>query len=232
LTPGKQIDLKPEALLQFQIEAAFDVPTTAPATTAVSPALAVRSNTSSGAAGSIPNQNDPYTFDIVGLKLGMTAKEASTAISSRVPQVSKAGSEPGDAQFTPKARYTQAFSASGPQFKVLVTFTESYPFNPQRPEQLTSVFYTAIASTVADRDRFEQAVLTKYGQPVRYAKGVSASWCSTGTLNSSGVYICAPNSPNLLLKGSELVLGDKSVSQRETSCVERSNGRRITNLTL
>ena len=98
---------------------------------------------------------------------------------------------------------------------MLVTFTESYPFNPQRPEQLTSVFYTAITPTVADRDRFEQTVLTKYGQPVRYAKGISASWCNTGTLNSPGVYVCAPNSPNLLLKGSELILGDNGPAQRE-----------------
>ena len=215
LTSGKQINLKPEALLQFHTDAAFDVPTALPTTTAASPALAVRSNTSSGAAESIPNQNDPYMFDIVGLKLGMTAKDAVAAISSRVPQVSKAEPEPGDAQFTPKARYTQAFSASGPQFKVIVTFTESYPFNAQRPEQLTSVFYTTITPTVADRDRFEQAVLAKYGQPVRYAKGSSASWCNVGTLNSPGVYLCAPNAPNLLLKGSELILGDNSVSQRE-----------------
>ncbi len=215
LTPGKQIDLKPETLLQFETNAAFDVPTTAPTTTAASSALAVRSNHSADAAASIPTQNDPYTFDIVGLKLGMTAKEASAAISSRVPQVSKAGPEPGDARFTPKARYTQAFSANGPQFKVLVTFTESYPFNPQRPEQLTGIFYTAITPTVADRDRFEQAVLTKYGEPVRYSKGVSAAWCNVGTLNSPGVYICAPNSPNLLLKGSELILGDNGPAQRE-----------------
>ncbi len=115
-----------------------------------------------------------------------------------MPQVSKAGPEPGAAQFTPKAGYTQAFTANGPQFKVLVSFTETQPFGPQRPEQLTSDFYTAITPTVADRDRFEQAVLTRYGQPVRSAKGVSASWCNAGTLNSPGVYLCAPNSPNLL----------------------------------
>ena len=61
---------------------------------------------------------------------------------------------------------------------------------------------------------FLAAVLATYGHPVRSAKG-SASWCNVGTLNSSGVYICAPNSPNLLLKGSELILGDNSVAQRE-----------------
>ena len=215
LTPGKQIDLKPEALLQFQTDAAFDVPTAAPTTPPASPALAVRPNISSGAAASIPNQADPYTFDIVGLKLGMTAKEASAAISSRVPRVSKSAFEPGQPQFTPTARYTQAFSANGPQFKVLVTFMESYPYNPQHPEQLTSIFYTAMTPTAADRARFEQSVLTKYGQPVRYVKGDSAAWCNVGTLNSPGGYICAPNSPNLLLTGSGLVLGDNSVALRE-----------------
>jgi hypothetical protein len=59
LTAGKQIDLKPETLLQFQTDAAFDVPIAAPTTTAASPALAVRSNSSSGSAESIPNQSDP-----------------------------------------------------------------------------------------------------------------------------------------------------------------------------
>ncbi len=124
-------------------------------------------------------------------------KEASAAISSRVPQVSKAAPDPGTAQFKPKARYIQAFSANGPQFKVLVTFIESYPYDPQRLEQLTSVFYTAIRPADTVRQRRLR------------------SWCNVGTLNSPGVYLCAPNSPNLLLKGSELILEDNSVAQRE-----------------
>lgn len=35
------------------------------------------------------------------------------------------------------------------------------------------------------------------------------------TAQSIAQHLCAPNSPNLLLKGSELILGDNSVAQRE-----------------
>ncbi len=48
LTPGKQIDLKPEALLQFQTAEPFDVETAAPTTAVTSPALAVRTDSGSG----------------------------------------------------------------------------------------------------------------------------------------------------------------------------------------
>ena len=45
----------------------------------------------------------------------------------------------------------------------MLVFTETYPFDPQRPEQLSSIFYTAATPTSTDRDQFEQAALAKYG---------------------------------------------------------------------
>ncbi len=81
----------------------------------------------------------------------MTAQQASAAITARIPQVSKTSFERGTPQFTPTARFTSGFSANGTKFNVMLVFTETYPFDPQRPEQLSSIFYTAATPTYGPR---------------------------------------------------------------------------------
>jgi hypothetical protein len=120
LRPGQQIILKPEALLQFQTASNIDL---------AQPAATERFGTGSGGGsmvhsdsgiGRIPNQPDPYTFDIIGLKLGMSAQQASAAVSARVPQATKTEFQPGAPQFTPTAKFTSGFSVNGPKFSVLL----------------------------------------------------------------------------------------------------------------
>ncbi len=211
LRPGQQIVLKPEALLQFQTASNLDI--SQPGMSAGSgPTLNSRSSSGSG---TIPNQPDPYTFDIVGLKLGMTAQQAAAAVSARVPQATKTELQPGAPQFTPNAKFTSGFSVNGPKFSVLLVFTETYPFDPQRPEQLSSIFYTAKTPTDADRTQFEQAALAKYGTPASYTKGVGARWCELGQVTGPNAVVCADNTPNLVLRGNELILGDNGIVSRE-----------------
>ncbi len=182
---GQQIVVSAEALLQFQTAATVQVASQA----GTAPAAI---NTNPIPPGIIPNQANPYTFDIVGLRLGMTAQQASTALHAKVPQVTILAPAHGAPQFTPTARFTGNLTANGPKFSVLMTFTETYPFDPQRPEQLTGIFYTASLTTVADQENFEQAVLSKYGPPVRSTKGVGAGWCNIGIPNGPTGYVCAP----------------------------------------
>ena len=223
LTPGKQIDLKPEALLQFQTDAAFELTLQAQGGQQFTSqnmdrtALLARGAGSTSATGliDIPNQADPATFDILTLKLGMTAKEAAAAISIRIPGIQPAYPSPGDAQFTPGKKYTTAALYSTARFKTLLSFTESYPFNPSRPEQLTSINYEAVTPTEADRQQFRDSILTKYGQPYREVKAVSALWCNKGISLGSGPLACAPDVPALQLKGSELILSDSGPYHRE-----------------
>jgi len=122
----------------------------------------------------------------------MTAQQASAAISARVPQVTKSTFQHGTPQFTPTAQFIGGFSAKAPLFHVMLVFTETYPFDPQKPEQLTSIFYTAETQTTADRQRFEQAALAKYGAPVTYSAGVGGKWCNRGEANAAGQYVCFP----------------------------------------
>ena len=210
LRPGQQIVLKTEALLQFKNAG----------TIGVGHGGGIASKEDHGyrptPANSIPGQPDPYTFDIVGLKLGMTAQEASAAITARVPAISKSTFQPGTPQFTSTAHFTSGFSARASNFNVMLVFTESYPFDPQKPERLNSIFYTAITPTQADRDRFEQAALAKYGPPVAYQKGIGGRWCNVGTAAAPGNYVCSPDAPNLVLRGgNELILGDNGIAARE-----------------
>lgn len=233
LTPGKQIDLKPEALLQFQTEAAFDItPQTQggqqfTSQNADRPALLAHGANNTPGTGliDIPNQTDPATFDILTLRLGMTAKEAAAAISTRIPGIQPAYPSPGDAQFTPGKRYTTVALYTTARFKTLLTFTESYPFDPTRPEQLTTINYQAVAPTEADRQQFRDSILTKYGQPYRETKAVSALWCNKGVSLGSGPLACALDVPVLQLKGSELILSDSGPYHREkTAWNTQTNG--------
>ncbi len=216
---GQQIVVSTEALLQFQTTAIVQVAAQAGPAPA---AIGVHANTNpSPQPGIIPNQSDPYTFDIVGLRLGMTAQQASTALHAKVPQVTILAPAHGAPQFTPTARFTGNLTANGPKFSVLMTFTETYPFDPQRPEQLTGIFYTASLTTAADRENFEQAVLSKYGPPVRSTKGVGAGWCNIGILNGPTGYVCAPDVPNLVFRSDELILGDPGVVVKERAAWNR-----------
>ena len=89
-------------------------------------ALLARGAASTSATGliDIPNQADPATFDILTLKLGMTAKEAAAAISTRIPGIQPAYPSSGDAQFTPGKKYTTVALYSTARFKTLLSFTE------------------------------------------------------------------------------------------------------------
>lgn len=169
----------------------------------------------------LPNQADPATFDIVSLKLGMTAKEADAALAARFPAMQKGYPMPADAQFTPGRKYTSAVSRSTDQFTVLLNSAETYPYDPTRPEQLTGIFYTPVTPSEADRQRFREAVLSKYGQPYREVKGISAAWCNKGVSLGSGPLACAPDTANLQLRGTELILGDNGAISRARAAWNR-----------
>lgn len=223
LRPGQQIDLKPEALLQFQTASNLDLPaTTGTANFGSGTGTGLGTHADRG-MGEIPGGSDPATFDIVGLRLGMTAKQAVAAIKAKAPNATILAPEPGVPQFTPSAHYTGTFLAEAPRFKVLLTFTETYPFDPQRPEQLTTINYTANTPTAADRDTFEKAVLSKYGQPVSYTQGLGGAWCNVGTPNGPNHFICAPDVPTLTMKPSELILGDNGIAAKERAAWNRQS---------
>ena len=90
-----------------------------------------------------------------------------------------------------------------------------HPTELMQQSQLTSIFYTAETQTTADRQRFEQAALSKYGAPVTYSPGVGGKWCNRGEANPAGQYVCFPDAPNLVLKGTELILGDNTIAAKE-----------------
>ena len=133
-----------------------------------------------------------------------------------MPSISKSTFEPGSPQFTSTARLTSGFSARASNFNVLLVFTESYPFDPQQPARLSSIFYTAVTPTQAARDRFAQAALAKDGPPVAYQKGIGGRWCNLGTAAGPGNWVCTPDTPNLVLRGgNELIMGDNGIAARE-----------------
>lgn len=157
----------------------------------------------------------------MGLKLGLSAKQAILALQAKYPAIAKPDFMPGQAQFTPGKQYRDAVVIHTDRFKLFLQFTETYPFQPDKPEQLTSIDYTPITATEADLRQFHDAVLAKYGEPYRETRGVSALWCNKGTSLGYGVVSCAPDLPTLQLKGIELILFDNGPVTRERAAWNR-----------
>lgn len=231
ITRGKEIDLKPEQLLQFRTASPLDVTievqngqqVAARATGPISlqPRAGIAATDTPNTFVDLPGQANPATFDIVSLRLGMTAKEADAALAARFPAMQKGYPMPSNAQFTPGQKYTAAVSRNTEQFTVLLNFAETYPFDPTRPEQLTGIFYTPVTPSEADRQQFRESVFAKYGQPYREVKGISAVWCNKGVSLGSGPLACAPDQPTLTLKGTELILGDNGPIDRARAAWNR-----------
>lgn len=215
LRPGEQIVLRSEALLQFQTSSNLELPKQHRASSGSTYTPSPPGTHQPNEMIDIPNQSDPATFDILTLKLGMTANEAAAAITTHIPEIDSTYLSPSDALLTPGKKYTNAALYASHRFRALLTFTETYPFDPARPEQLTSINYEAENRTAADRQQFRDSILAKYGTPYRDVEGLSALWCNKGVSFGSDPLACAPNVPNLQLKGNELILSDTGPYQRE-----------------
>lgn len=119
---------------------------------------------------------------------------------------------PSDAQFTPGRKYTNAPLYTTNRFRTLLTFTETYPFDPARPEP---AHVDQLRGGDPNRQQFRDSILTKYGQPYREVKALSALWCNKVTSLGSGPLACAPDVPTLQFKGNELILADSGPFHRE-----------------
>lgn len=212
LRPGQQIILKPEALLQFQTASTLDVPT-ASASTGYASSSSVSWHSDHG-EGVGPPERIESRYEIVGLKLGMTADEATKAIASRVPDSSQTAVLQGRPQFTATAHYTSNITFSAALFQVQLTFTESYPFNPSLPEKLTNIFYVAKAPTAQDQAQLRQSALAKYGKPDTTSQQGNLYWCDSGTA-TNGVVHCNADRVSLVLEGASLTLKDDGIATRE-----------------
>jgi hypothetical protein len=175
----------------------------------------------------IPNVIDPAKADVLGLRLYMSAKEASATIQDRL-QVNVAGRECGqdtpcisysNTELTPRKKYVDRIYIHNSRLDLSLTFTESFPFDAAKPELLTGISYTPVLESSTAQDAFVLQVRQKYGPPAPVAQA-AVFWCTRG-LASGGFtdithsQVTACDGPSLVLQGPNLYLSDKGLLSRE-----------------
>jgi hypothetical protein len=184
----------------------------------------------------IPNVIDPVKADVLGLRLYMSAREASAVILERL-QVSVAGRECAqetpcisysNTELTPRKKYVERIYIRNSRLELSLTFSESFPFDPGKPELLTGVSYSPVLDTGAAQVAFVQQVRQEYGPPAPVAQA-ALFWCTQGTagggftdISHSQVDACA--GPSLMLQGVNLYLSDRDLLSREKAQSDSTKG--------
>jgi len=182
VTRGQEIVVKPEQLLQFQISNDLEVPVTSSTSAAAvagataSPQLQQRAP-SSAAQAQRYDAKEPLDsslnakYDILGLRLGMTAKEALDVLAERfhiAPADRKRllNVDAGNPQFVPGRAFTAAAMYRTSTIEVSMNFTEVPSGEGPGPEMLWNIVYKPILQTEADKKAFVEQVKQKFGEPV------------------------------------------------------------------
>jgi hypothetical protein len=143
----------------------------------------------------IPNPRvDPTKIDILGFKLSMTGEEAVANAAKRFGATKKCPWGIGvkeilpcieistvDTTYTPKAKYISRVSVSTEKVLFIMDFTETFPFEPKRPELLTHLRYIPQGlKTQADSVAFTEMVVAKFGLPPNISELCARGWPKIG----------------------------------------------------
>lgn len=175
----------------------------------------------------IPNVIDAAKAEVLGLRLYMSAREASAVIQEKL-QVNVFGRECAqstpcisfsDTELTPRKKYVERIYIQNKKLELSLTFTEAFPFDSAKPELLTGISYTPVLETVAAQDAFTQQVKQKYGPTAPVAQA-ALFWCTRGVAPGGFVDILHSQvsqceGPSLVLRGTNLYLSDSGLLARE-----------------
>ncbi len=128
-----------------------------------------------------PGARASETYDILGLKLGMTAQEAEAAIRDHLklapgplPEGYRVDSTPR--KYQGDGYFVDEFVITNPQMEVVVNFTEVYPGLAPGPEELYRITYTPRPLTDTEQADFVNRALAKFGPATLVRKGTDYIW--------------------------------------------------------
>ena len=149
----------------------------------------------------IPDGKDAATMDLLGLRLHMGSREVIDVLNARFHLglagkldlhfgINSKRSGPYQCMFlvqnstlTPKETYLASLEVVlSLSSSVILGFSERYPFDPARPEELESIRYNPGLRTDADKADYENRVFEKYGLGVNGESPMDgfAIWCKQG----------------------------------------------------
>ncbi len=163
--------------------------------------------------------NSPCDYDILGLKLGMTAQEAEAAIRQRLkvtpessPASYKITSTPR--RYQPNGTFVDALVVSNSRIELVLDFTEVYPGQGSGSESLYWISYTPIRTSVADREDFVDRALTRYGRPVFVLNEEQDFWANRPYPSAAAALWAGVPVLELDVSVPKLILSNESIRQK------------------
>lgn len=163
--------------------------------------------------------NLPCGYDILGLKLGMTAQEAQSAIRQHLNITPESSPDSYKVNSTPR-RYQSAgtfvddFVISNSRMELVLDFTEVYPGQGGGPESLYWISYTLVQTSPADKDSFVERVLARYGRPVFATSQEQDFWADHPYQSAEAALRAGVPLLELDVAVPKLILTDQSIRQK------------------
>ena len=158
-------------------------------------------------------------YEILGLKLGMSAQEAEAAIRQHLnitpessPDSYKIHSTPR--RYQPAGTFVDDFVISTAKIELILDFTEVYPGQGAGSESLYWISYTPIQTSPADRENFVQRVLARYGHPVFVCNPEQEFWADRPYQSANAALQAGVPVLELDVSIPKLILTNQSIRQK------------------
>jgi hypothetical protein len=163
--------------------------------------------------------NLPCNFDILGLKLGMSAQEAQSAIRQHLNITPESSPDSYKIHSTPRryqsgGNFVDDFVISNGRMELILDFTEVYPGQGGGPESLYWISYTLVQTSPADKDNFVERVLARYGHPVFVANQEQDFWSDRPYQSADAALRAGVPVLELDVSVPKLILTNQSIRQK------------------
>lgn len=148
-------------------------------------------------AADLDNKPDVRTFDVAGVRLGMTVEEAQAALSAKYPDGEMGKVEMGGSPFDSKINMPKSLSLKDGNQKVIVQFSTD-TLNGNRERAVVSRVVYMLPRTDENLAALQAAAKEKYGEATLGGDESYWRWCHEPVKVLA--YECTPNKvPSLIL---------------------------------
>jgi hypothetical protein len=129
----------------------------------------------------VPTGSRAVSYDILGLKLGMTAREAEADLQQQLKILPAPAPDGYPVDVTPKryqrqGTFVDEVVISNSQLELILTFAEVYPGKGTGPESLYRIMYTPKPLSGPDKQDFVDRALAKFGPPTLVVNATTDLW--------------------------------------------------------
>jgi hypothetical protein len=146
-----------------------------------------------------PAKSGPAEFDIISVKLHMTAREVTEVLSRRfgakIDPLHGINVTKSPGKYNPATPYVSHVQYKTKDFFLTVEFAEIFPVSTIRREGAYRISYLAYTKTEADREAFKRIIVAKYGPPSTKGVGGSDMWCQAASCDLLQPFLEAGKSP-------------------------------------